>query len=114
MSNIRFSWSWVLVIGVLVVLSNSARLPWPVTALVVGPVAASAALQYGIDPAAAGVAVAIACSAAFLTPIAHPVNVLMMGPGGYTFNDFPRVGAGLTLVCFLTLLACMRLFWGIG
>ena len=36
MSNLRFRWSWVLVIAVLVVLSNSARLPWPVTALVVG------------------------------------------------------------------------------
>jgi di/tricarboxylate transporter len=84
-----------------------------VTALVVGPIAVSAAVQYGIDPAAAGVAVAVGCSAAFLTPIAHPVNVLMMGPGGYTFRDFPRVGVGLMLVCFLALLASMRLFWGI-
>lgn len=84
-----------------------------VTALVVGPIAVSAATQYGIDPAAAGVAVALACSAAFLTPIAHPVNVLMMGPGGYTFSDFPRVGAGLTLVCFLATLASMRLLWGV-
>ena len=84
-----------------------------VTALVVGPIAVSAAVKFGIDPAAAGVAVATACSAAFLTPIAHPVNVLMMGPGGYTFADFPRVGAGLLLVCFLTLLAAMHLLWRI-
>jgi di/tricarboxylate transporter len=84
-----------------------------VTALVVGPIAVSAAAQAGIEPAAVGVAVATACSAAFLTPIAHPVNVLMMGPGGYTFSDFPRVGAGLALVCFVALLAAMKLFWGL-
>jgi di/tricarboxylate transporter len=84
-----------------------------VTALVVAPIAVTAASHLGIDPAAVGVAVSIACSAAFMTPIAHPVNVLMMGPGGYTFNDFFRVGLGLTLVCFLTLLIAMPLFWGI-
>jgi di/tricarboxylate transporter len=84
-----------------------------VTALVVGPIAVAAAVQLGVDPAAAGVTVALACSVAFITPIAHPVNVLMMGPGGYTFGDFPRVGAGLMLVCFLTLLVAMGVVWGI-
>src|SRR3954454_18093460 len=47
-----------------------------VTALIVGPIAVSAAVQLGVNPSAVGVAVAIGCSAAFLTPIAHPVNVL--------------------------------------
>src|SRR5262245_2565257 len=83
-----------------------------VTALLVGPIAVSAAVHTGVDPATAGVAVAIGCSAAFLTPIAHPVNVLMMGPGGYTFNDFFRVGLGMMIVCFLTLLAVILLYWG--
>jgi di/tricarboxylate transporter len=82
-----------------------------VTALIVGPIAVSAAVQLGVNPSAVGVAVAIGCSAAFLTPIAHPVNVLMMGPGGYTFNDFLRVGLGMTIVGFLTLLVVMPLFW---
>ena len=59
------------------------------------------------------VTVAIACSAAFLTPIAHPVNVLMMGPGSYTPRDFLKVGSGMTVVTFVTLLVGMRLFWGI-
>jgi len=53
----------------------------------------------------------LACSAAFLTPIAHPVNVLMMGPGGYDFGDFFRVGLGLLAACFVTLLVVMPLFW---
>lgn len=82
-----------------------------VTALIVGPIAVSAAVQLGVNPSAVGVAVAMGCSAAFLTPIAHPVNVLMMGPGSYTFNDFLRVGLGMTIVGFLTLLVVMPLFW---
>ena len=84
-----------------------------VTALVVGPIAVSAALQLGVNPQAVAVAVASACSAAFLTPIAHPVNVLMMGPGGYTFGDFFRIGLGMTLVTFLALLLGMIVFWGL-
>lgn len=84
-----------------------------VTALVVGPIAVTAAVQTGVDAQAVAVAVAIACSAAFLTPIAHPVNVLMMGPGSYTPRDFLKVGSGMTIVTFVTLLVGMRLFWGI-
>jgi di/tricarboxylate transporter len=84
-----------------------------VAALIVGPIAVSAAVQLGVNPPAVGVAVAMACSAAFLTPIAHPVNVLMMAPGSYSFNDFLRVGLGMTLACFLTLLLVMPLFWAL-
>lgn len=84
-----------------------------VAALVVGPIVVSTAVHLGVNPTAVGVAVAMACSAAFLTPIAHTVNVLMMGPGGYTANDFARVGFGMALVCFLTLLIVMPLFWAL-
>ncbi|HNP69627.1 MAG TPA: SLC13 family permease [Kouleothrix sp.] len=84
-----------------------------VAALTVGPLAVSAAVNLRIDPAAAGVAVAMACSVAFLSPFAHPVNVLMMGPGGYKFSDFARVGLGLTLLCFVMLLVGLRLIWGV-
>lgn len=84
-----------------------------VTALIVAPVAVSAALQVGINPQAMGIAVAIGCSTAFLTPVAHPVNVLMMGPGGYTASDFPRVGIGMTVVTFVMLIVAMMLFWGV-
>jgi di/tricarboxylate transporter len=84
-----------------------------VTSLIVGPIAIATALQVGISPQAMGVAVAIACSTAFLTPIAHPVNVLVMGPGAYTFGDFFKAGLGMTLVTFVVLLAGMVIFWGI-
>lgn len=84
-----------------------------VAALIVGPIAVAAALELTVNPQAVAVAVASACSAAFLTPIAHPVNVLMMGPGGYTFTDFFKVGVGMTVVTFFALLLGMVIFWGL-
>jgi di/tricarboxylate transporter len=82
-----------------------------VAALIVGPVAVTAALRSGVNAQAIAVAVAIACSAAFLTPIAHPVNILMMGPGGYHPRDFLRIGAPFAVVVLAALLVGMRLFW---
>lgn len=84
-----------------------------VTALLVGPIAINSALQMGVDPRAMAVAVAMACSMAFLTPIAHPVNILMMGPGGYKFSDFFKVGVGITIVTLLTMLLGLRILWGV-
>ena len=82
-----------------------------VSALVTGPIAISAAINLHTSPQAMAVAAAIGCSASFFTPIAHPVNILMIGPGNYTFGDFFRIGWGLTLVCFVMLLVGMALFW---
>jgi di/tricarboxylate transporter len=84
-----------------------------VTSLVTGPILISAALASGVDARAIAVATAIGCSAAFLTPIAHPVNMLMLAPGGYRFSDFFRVGWPLTILCFVLLLLGMKLFWGL-
>jgi di/tricarboxylate transporter len=85
-----------------------------VTALIVGPVAVPAALQMGMDASAIAVTVAIACSAAFLLPLGHPVNILMMGPGGYTFGDFFKVGIGMTVLTLIMVLVGMALFFGVG
>jgi di/tricarboxylate transporter len=84
-----------------------------VTALLVGPIAINATLQMGVDPRAMAVAVAMACSMAFLTPIAHPVNILMMGPGGYKFSDFFKVGLGMTVVTLGAMLLGLKVIWGI-
>lgn len=85
-----------------------------VAALIVGPIAITAALQVGINPQAVAVAVSVGCSTAFLTPIGHPVNILIMGPGGYTFADFGRVGLGMTLVTFFVLMLAMMGIWGVN
>jgi di/tricarboxylate transporter len=82
-----------------------------VTALVTGPIAISAALSLHTNPQAIAVATAIGCSASFFTPIAHPVNILMIGPANYQFKDFIRIGWRLSIVCFVMLLIGMVLFW---
>jgi di/tricarboxylate transporter len=85
-----------------------------VVALVTGPIAISAAFAMHPNsqlPQAIAVVTAIACSASFLTPVAHPVNVLMIGPGNYRVSDFFRVGLGLTVVCFITVMLVLPIFW---
>jgi len=82
-----------------------------VTAVVVAPVAIAAAQQIGADPRAMAMATALGCSMAFLTPTSHPVNVFVMGPGGYRFRDFLRVGIPLALLEFVTVLFILPLFW---
>ncbi|MBN1810329.1 MAG: SLC13 family permease [Anaerolineae bacterium] len=82
-----------------------------VTALVVGPIMISTAISLHTSPQAVAVATATACSASFLTPIAHPINILMIAPANYQFGDFFRIGWRLTIVCFVALLVGLVLFW---
>ena len=82
-----------------------------VTALVTGPITISAAISLHTNPQAVAVATAIGCSASFFTPIAHPVNILMIAPANYQFRDFYHIGWRLTLVCFITLIVGLILFW---
>ncbi|MCE1254740.1 MAG: SLC13 family permease, partial [Anaerolineae bacterium] len=82
-----------------------------VTALVTGPITISAAIHMGVNPQAVAVATAIGCSASFLTPLAHPVNVLMIAPANYKFKDFFKIGWPLTILSFGMLLLGLILFW---
>jgi di/tricarboxylate transporter len=84
-----------------------------VTALVTGPITISAAISMGVSPQAIAVATAIGCSASFLTPMAHPVNILMIGPANYKFSDFFRSGWLLTIISFVMLMVGLKLFWGL-
>jgi len=81
--------------------------------LMTGPIAISAAIQYGINPQAIILAVAIGCSNSFLTPMAHPANLLMMAPAGYRTTDFLRIGWRMFLLVLIMLLVGMVLFWGL-
>jgi di/tricarboxylate transporter len=84
-----------------------------ITAMVTGPITIAAAISMGVDPHAVAVATAIGCSASFLTPMAHPVNILMIGPGNYQFRDFSRVGWMMTIISFVMLLIGLSVFWKI-
>ena len=80
-------------------------------ATVVAPIAIQAAQETGLDPRALAMGVALASSMAFLTPLGHPVNVLVMGPGGYRFRDYLKVGWPLTLLVFVLVMALLPIFW---
>jgi di/tricarboxylate transporter len=85
----------------------------PVASIVMIPLALSASTSLGIDARPIAMAVALGCSLAFLTPLGHPVNIMVMNPGGYTFKDFFRVGLPLTILAFVTILAGLHFIWGL-
>jgi di/tricarboxylate transporter len=82
-----------------------------ISPLVVAPITISAAIQLGVNPQAVALVTAIAGSISFITPLSHPVNIIMMTPANYTFRDFIKSGLVLTIVCFITLLIAVSLFW---
>lgn len=81
----------------------------PALAAIVAPIAIYAAQQSGGDPHRWALGVAIASSVAFLTPLGHPVNILVMGPGGYGFRDYLRIGFPLTLLVLIVLITLLLL-----
>jgi di/tricarboxylate transporter len=82
-------------------------------AVVLAPIAIAAAKGIGADPRAMAMAVAVGCSLAFITPLGHPANLLVMGPGGYTFRDYWRLGAPVTVVAILVVIVGLHLVWGL-
>ena len=85
----------------------------PVAPIVIIPVALQAAQSLGIDPHPIAMAVALGCSLAFVFPVSHPVNVMVMNPGGYKLKDFARVGIPLTVIAYLTILLMITWIWAL-
>jgi di/tricarboxylate transporter len=85
----------------------------PTAALVVlmAPIVLNTAANLGLSPHALLMAVAMAASASLMTPISHPANILVMGPGGYRFMDYIKVGGLLTLVILLIIVFVLPFFW---
>lgn len=68
------------------------------TAVLMAPIALGTAQQMGVSPYPFAMTIAIAASAAFMTPVSSPVNTLVLGPGNYKFMDFVRIGVPFTLL----------------
>ena len=83
------------------------------TAIVLAPVAIAVGESAGADPRAMAMAVAVGCSLAFVTPLGHPANLLVMGPGGYTMRDYVRLGAPLTVLTAALTLLGLHWAWGL-
>jgi di/tricarboxylate transporter len=84
-----------------------------VAAIVMIPLALAAAQAVGLDARPFAMAVAMGCSLAFLTPLGHPVNIMVMNPGGYSFKDYAKVGLPLTIIAYVLILFLIHIFWGL-
>ena len=103
---------WPVIMG-LYILTAMATMIIPTAALVVlmSPIVLSAMSEMGLQPETAMMAVAMAASASFTSPISHPANILVMGPGGYRFIDYLKVGVPLTIVVFITVMFLLPRLW---
>jgi di/tricarboxylate transporter len=81
------------------------------TAALMCPIAIGAANQLGVNPDAFLMAVVIGASCAFLTPIGHQNNTLILGPGGFRFGDYWRLGLPLEIISLAVAVPLLLLFW---
>ena len=99
---------WVLLAGfVLLTVALTQVINGAAAVAVVTPIAITTAQQVGVEPRSIAMAVALAASMAFISPLGHSVNVMVMGAGGYSFRDYARVGVPLTLLLVIVLLTLL-------
>ena len=96
---------FILSCGLTQFMSNTA------SAALLCPIGVAIAKQLGADPKAVIMAIAVAASCAFATPVGTPPNTLVLGPGGYKFMDYVKAGTGLVVVCFVVSLVVIPVIW---
>ena len=101
-----------VVAGLFLITALSAQImPTAAVAVLMSPVALSTAASQGLSPHALMMTVAVGSSCAFLSPVGHPVNLLVMGFGGYRFRDFAKVGFPLLILVMMVVLLLLPLIW---
>ena len=96
---------FILSCGLTQFMSNTA------SAALLCPIGIAISKQLGADPKAVLMAIAVAASCAFATPVGTPPNTLVLGPGGYKFMDYVKAGTGLVIVCFIVSLVVIPIVW---
>ena len=96
---------FILSCGLTQFMSNTA------SAALLCPIGIAISQNLGADPKAVLMAIAVAASCAFATPVGTPPNTLVLGPGGYKFMDYMKAGCGLVLVCFIVSLVVIPIVW---
>ena len=101
------------VLAGLFVLSVLASQVMPNAAVVVlmAPIAIASAADMNVSPYTFMMGIAISASASFMSPISHPANILVMGPGGYRFSDFIKIGLPLTVIVLVIVLILLPKVW---
>lgn len=101
----------VLTILMLVTMTLSDMLNNTATAVIAAPIAIDIATRLNVNPDPFLMAVAVAASCAFLTPVGHKNNTLIMGPGGYQFGDYWRMGLPLEIIVIGVSIPAILFFW---
>jgi di/tricarboxylate transporter len=101
----------VLTLLIVVTMTLSDVMNNTATAVIAAPVAVEIAERLGVNSDPFLMAVAVAASCAFLTPIGHKNNTLIMGPGGYRFGDYWRMGLPLEILIILVAVPAILVFW---
>ncbi|MGB0960913.1 MAG: SLC13 family permease [Halocynthiibacter sp.] len=104
------SWA-VLTVLMIVTMTLSDVLNNTATTIVAAPVGIQMAHSMGVNPDPFLMAVAVAASCAFLTPIGHKNNTLILGPGGYRFGDYWRMGLPLEIIVVAVSIPAILVFW---
>ena len=98
--------------GVMIVaLTSSQVVGNAATAVILSPIVLSTASGLGVDPHPMMMGLAVACSTAFIAPIATAPNLLVMAPGAYRFSDYARVGAPLSVLFVIVGVVLIPLIW---
>jgi len=101
----------ILTVLMIVTMTLSDVLNNTATTIVAAPVGIQMAQTLGVSPDPFLMAVAVAASAAFLTPIGHKNNTLILGPGGYAFGDYWRMGLPLEIIIVAVSIPAILVFW---
>ncbi|GAB1407339.1 SLC13 family permease [Thermomonas brevis] len=104
---------WTLVVIYVATVLFTELLTNNAAAVLMFPVALSAAAQVGSEPMPYVMAIMMAASAGFMTPIGYQTNLMVYGPGGYRFTDYLRVGAPLSLLVGLTVIWTIARTWSL-
>jgi di/tricarboxylate transporter len=103
---------WGILTGLYLITMTATLALHPAAIVVImSPIVLQAAESFSISPHSLMIAVSIAASASFLSPVAHPANLLILGPGGYKFTDYIKFGLPLALVVMAIVFLLIPLFW---
>ncbi len=101
----------ILVLLLVITMTVSDVLNNAATAILMAPIAYNIAISLNLNPDAFLMAIAVGASCAFLTPIGHQNNALIMGPGGYHFGDYWRMGLPLEVIIIAVAVPTLLIFW---
>ena len=103
---------WTVIMGLYIVTAcGTMMIPSAALVVLMSPIVLSTMADMGFRPEPGMMAIAVAAGASFLSPISHPANILVMGPGGYRFADYLRVGVPLLVIVFIVASILLPIVW---